>query len=78
VLGMASPIDVLHSRQKRPLFQDDSLRRGEFPPRQANGGLVGGPRFCTARLSGDLDIGKSGDGMSNPLQVGSIFAQSRS
>jgi hypothetical protein len=46
VLGMASPIDVLHSRQKRPLFQDDSLRRGEFPPRQANGGLVGGPGFA--------------------------------
>jgi hypothetical protein len=37
VLGMASPIDVLHSRQKRPLFQDDSLRRGEFAPRVFRG-----------------------------------------
>jgi hypothetical protein len=24
---------VLHSRQKRPLIQDDSLKRGEFAPR---------------------------------------------
>ena len=30
---MASPIQVLHSRQERPLFQDDRLKRGEFTPR---------------------------------------------
>lgn len=34
----------------RPLAHDDRLRRGEFPPRQANSGLVGGPRFCAAQL----------------------------
>src|SRR5579871_867389 len=28
-----------------PLVQDDRLRRGEFPPRQANTGLVGDPGF---------------------------------
>jgi hypothetical protein len=30
---VASPIWVLQSRQWRPLFQDDELRRGEFAPR---------------------------------------------
>jgi hypothetical protein len=55
-LGMASPIEVLHSRQKLPLFQDDSLRRGELPPRQANGGLVGDPGFAPRVV-----IGQSGD-----------------
>jgi hypothetical protein len=29
----ASPILVLPSRQGRPLFQDDRLRRGDFAPR---------------------------------------------
>jgi hypothetical protein len=41
----ASPVQVLHSRQRRPLFQDDKLKRGEFPLRQANTRLVGGPDF---------------------------------
>jgi hypothetical protein len=26
---MASPMEVLHSRQKRPLIQDDRLKRGD-------------------------------------------------
>lgn len=30
---MASPIRSFISRQKRPLFQDDKLRRGGFAPR---------------------------------------------
>jgi len=29
----AAPIWVLHSRQRRPLFQDDELRRGDCAPR---------------------------------------------
>jgi hypothetical protein len=51
--GLASPFEILHSRQKRPLFQDDSLRRGEFPPRQANDGLVGDPGFTPRVFLGD-------------------------
>jgi hypothetical protein len=47
---VASPIEVLHSRQRRPLFQDDRSRRGEFPPRQAKSGLVGEPRLRRAAL----------------------------
>lgn len=27
---MASPVEVLHSRQKRPLIQDDKLKRGDY------------------------------------------------
>jgi hypothetical protein len=27
--GIASPVEVLHSRQKRPLIQDDRLKRGD-------------------------------------------------
>jgi hypothetical protein len=55
---MASPIEVLHSRQKLPLFQDDSLRRGELPPRQANGGLVGDPGFAPRVFREIADIAR--------------------
>jgi hypothetical protein len=27
---MASPVEVLHSRQKRPLIQDDRLKHGDY------------------------------------------------
>jgi hypothetical protein len=27
---MASPVEVLHSRQKRPLIQDDRLKLGDY------------------------------------------------
>src|SRR5436305_15141999 len=33
----ASPFWVLHSRQKRPLFKDDRLRRGDCAPRGLSG-----------------------------------------
>lgn len=28
--GMASPVEVLHSRQRWPLIQDDRLKRGDY------------------------------------------------
>jgi len=39
-----------------PLLQDDRLRRDEFPPRQANTGLVGDPEFAPRSFFG-LGIG---------------------
>jgi hypothetical protein len=33
-----------------PLVQDDGLRRGEIPPRQAKNLARRGPRFCAAQL----------------------------
>jgi hypothetical protein len=42
-------IQVLHSRQQKPLFQDDALTRGDFAPRSLINRVIGS--------SGDLVIG---------------------
>jgi hypothetical protein len=48
--GAASPIWALHSRQKRPLFQDDRLRRGEFSTPTSQQRTRRGPRFAPRGL----------------------------